>query len=104
MAAIFVLAAQRWRQLGARPVLWGMLYGLALYATMNYFVAPLSAAHPSGHFPADVKEAFARLCDSFSAVRPKNNIPLLIGTIFTHTVLVGLPIALITRRELTPRA
>jgi hypothetical protein len=100
MAAVFVLAARRWLALIVRPVLWGLVYGFGLYVAMNYVVAPLSAAHPSGHFAADFGEVAARLCDAFSAVRPKNNIPLLLGTLFTHMVLVGLPIALIARREL----
>ncbi|HEU4967652.1 hypothetical protein [Sphingomonas sp.] len=100
MAAAFVLAARRWPGLVARPVLWGLVYGFGLYVAMNYVVAPLSAAHASGHFPADSSEAFARLSEAFSAVRPKDNRPLLIGTLFTHMVLVGLPIALIARREL----
>jgi uncharacterized membrane protein YagU involved in acid resistance len=104
MAAVFVVAARRWRSLVDHAVLWGLIYGVILYVAMNYIVAPLSAAHASGHFPASLGEIGARLCDAFSTLRPKNNVPLLIGTILTHTVLVGLPIALIARRELKPRA
>jgi hypothetical protein len=100
MAAVFVQAARRWPGLIARPVLWGLIYGFGLYVAMNYVVAPLSAAHPSGHFPAGLGELLDRLRTSFSAIKPKNNVPLLIGTLFTHMVLVGLPIALIARREL----
>jgi uncharacterized membrane protein YagU involved in acid resistance len=100
MAAAFVLAARRWPALVARPVLWGLVYGFGLYVAMNYVVAPLSAAHPSGHFPPEGGELLARLGTAFSGVRPSGNIPLLIGTLFTHMVLVGLPIALIARREL----
>lgn len=102
MAAIFVLAARRWPALIARPVLWGLAYGVILYIGMNYVVVPLSAA-ATGHFPADFAEASARLAKAFSALSPKDNVPLLLGTIFTHTVLVGLPIALIARRELSGR-
>jgi hypothetical protein len=104
MAAAFVLAARRWHGLVARPVLWGLVYGFGLYVAMNYVVAPLSAAHASGHFPADSGEVFARLCESFGAVRPKGNVPLLLGTLFTHMALVGLPIALIAHRALRRRA
>ena len=100
MAAVFVLAARRWPALIARPVLWGLVYGVGLYVAMNYVVAPLSAAHPSGQFANGMAEMLARLCGAFSTLRPKNNVPLLIGTIFTHTMLVGLPIAWIARREL----
>lgn len=102
MAAVFVWAARRWPELIARPVLWGLVYGFGLYVAMNYVVAPLSAAHPSGHFPPEGGEFLARLGTAFSAVRPSGNLPLLIGTLFTHMVLVGLPIALIAQRELGP--
>lgn len=100
MAVVFVWAARRWPALIARPVLWGLIYGFGLYVAMNYIVAPLSAAQPTGHFPADMGEVLARLGESFSVIRPKNNVPLLIGTLFTHMVLVGLPIALIARAAL----
>lgn len=100
MAAVFVWAARRWPDLVARPVLWGLVYGFGLYVAMNYVVAPLSAAHPSGRFPPEGGEFLERLRTAFSAVRPSGNVPLLIGTLFTHMVLVGLPIALIARREL----
>jgi len=100
MAAAFVWAARRWPDLIARPVLWGLVYGFSLYIAMNYVVAPLSAAHPSGMFPPDGGEFLGRLGTAFSAVRPSGNIPLLAGTLFTHMVLVGLPIALIARRDL----
>lgn len=99
MAAVFVGAARRWQALIERPVLWGLLYGCVLYVAMNYVVTPLSAA-ATGHFPADFPEVVARLRESFSAIKPKDNVPLLIGTILTHTLLVGLPIALIARRDL----
>lgn len=102
MAAIFVVAARRWPALIAQPVLWGLIYGLILYVGMNYVVVPLSAA-ATGHFPADFADVSARLAKAFSALSPKDNVPLLLGTIFTHTVLVGLPIALIARWELSGR-
>jgi hypothetical protein len=100
MAAVFVWVARRWPDLVARPVLWGLIYGFGLYIAMNYVVAPLSAAHPSGQFPPEGGEFLARLGAAFSGVKPSGNVPLLIGTLFTHMVLVGLPIALIARREL----
>jgi hypothetical protein len=99
MAAVFVSAARHWPALIARPVLWGLVYGFGLYVAMNYVVAPLSAAHPSGRFPPEGGELLARLRESLSAIKPRNNLPLLIGTLFTHMVLVGVPIALIARRE-----
>ncbi|MEZ5892467.1 MAG: hypothetical protein R3C58_04885 [Parvularculaceae bacterium] len=97
MAAAFVIAATVFGALRRRPIFFGLLYGFLLYLMMNYVVTPLSAAHASQHFAASAHEAAARLGEAFSAVRPKGAW-LLAGTIFTHTVLVGLPIALIARR------
>jgi hypothetical protein len=37
------LASQKIPALVRRPILYGMLYGLVVYAVMNYFVIPLSA-------------------------------------------------------------
>lgn len=99
MAAIFVIAARRCHALIERPVLWGLVYGFILYIGMNYIVVPLSAA-ATGHFPNDAGEFASRLAESFSAIKPAGNVPLLIGTILTHTVLVGVPIALIARKEM----
>lgn len=101
MAGVFVFAASRIRALVKRPVLWGLLYGVGLYVAMNYVVAPLSAAGAGGHFPADFAEIAERLRTSFSDVRGGGgpDYPWMVwGTIFTHTVLVGVPIALIARR------
>ncbi|HYD88055.1 MAG TPA: hypothetical protein VEA80_11310 [Vitreimonas sp.] len=96
MAAVYVLAATRMRALTARPWLWGFLYGLVLYVAMNYVVVPLSAS-ATGAFPADAAEAGARLQSAFSSLRPLGLLQLL-GTIFTHTAFVGIPIALAARR------
>ena len=68
---------------------------------MNYVVVPLSAAGANEHFAASIGEAMARLQESFSDVRRRwdPNYPWMIsGTIFTHTVLVGLPIAWAAQR------
>lgn len=100
MALVFVLIAARAKTLTDRPILWGLLYGLVLYVVMNYVVVPLSAA-ASGHFPAGAGEALQRLQESFSTVRPRYDadFPWMIpATVFTHTVLVGVPIALIAKR------
>lgn len=100
MAAVFVLAATRAPALSRAPLLWGVLYGLGLYVTMNYVVVPLSAA-ATGAFPASGAEIADRLRTSFSMLRPRfdPDYPWMIpGTVFTHTVLVGVPIAVIARR------
>lgn len=95
MAAVFV--AVLGASARARPLLWGVLYGLVLYVVMNYVVVPLSARHESQHFAASAPEAIARLKDAFSALRPKDPV-MLAGTILTHTAFVGVPIALANRR------
>ena len=65
----------RWPILWQRPVLCGAGYGLLLYAIMNYVVVPLSAAGPG------------------------SKDPLWIGlSVAVHAVLIGIPIALFTRR------
>lgn len=96
-AAVFVLAAARLPTLSRHAMIWGLLYGFGLYLMMTYVVVPLSAANPLQHFAADGNDALARLTESFSTVRPKDPWQLF-GTIFTHTALVGAPIALINRR------
>lgn len=80
MAAVFVIAAQRRPALTAKPIQWGVLYGLVTYVIMNLIVVPL-------RFPA--------------AWPPK---PIGIATqLFAHIVLVGIPIALITAKRLRSR-
>lgn len=101
MAAAFAFAAKRFRMLRSNPLAWGFVYGLILYVAMNYIVVPLSAAGANEHFAASLGEAGARLQASFSEIRPRHdpNHPwLFAGTIFAHTVLVGMPIAWIAQR------
>ena len=64
-----------------RAVLWGLIYGVAVYFVMNNVVTPLSATPPL----------------SFSLA------PFLNGVV-GHALLVGLPIALIARRSTQERA
>jgi uncharacterized membrane protein (DUF485 family) len=97
MAAVFVLGARRLTAVKRNPVMWGLIYGLGLYVVMTYVVLPLSAAHRSQHFATDLQEVVARLQVSVGSIRPKNRW-LLIGTLFTHMVLVGLPISLVNKR------
>ena len=76
MAAVFVFAASRIAFLTRFAWVTGPLFGLVLYAAMQYVVLPLSAAgggsHPEGQF--------------------------FWGALAAHTLLVGLPIALVARR------
>lgn len=76
IAAVFVLAAARLPML-RRPLIWGPLYGLAVWGVMYLIVLPLRWP---GAFPLTdpVRIAWA---------------------IAFHTLLVGLPIALIAARQ-----
>ncbi len=75
MAAAFVLAADRMPQLKQNALLWGVLYGLATYVVMNLIVVPVRFGAP--------------LPPSATAI---------VTQLFCHIVLVGIPIALVTRR------
>jgi hypothetical protein len=44
VVATYFLASRRWPGLARRPLLYGPLYGLLVYAVMNLVVIPLSAA------------------------------------------------------------
>lgn len=44
--AIFYVAATRFNVLSRRPILSGLLYGVLVYAIMNFVVLPLSAVPP----------------------------------------------------------
>ena len=75
MSATYYVVARRQPLLWQRPVACGVAYGLLLYAIMNYVVVPLSAA---GRGSKD---------------------PLWIGlSVVVHAFLIGVPIALFTRR------
>jgi len=81
MAAVFVLAAARLRPLWQKPLLWGLLYGLATYIVMNLIVVPLRFA---GAFPPSLRSVVTQL--------------------FCHIFLVGIPIALIAARHFRRRS
>jgi hypothetical protein len=101
MAAVFVALASVFRFLTKQAVIWGLIYGLILYVAMNYVVVPLSAAGANQVFASSLAEVSARLQASFSEVRGGGGEQypwMLWGTILTHTVLVGLPIALVAQR------
>ncbi|HEX6107241.1 MAG TPA: hypothetical protein VFZ26_16765 [Gemmatimonadales bacterium] len=77
MAVAYYLVARRVPLLWRRPLACGAVYGLLLYAIMNYVVVPLSAA---GRGSSD---------------------PLWIAlTVAVHALLIGIPIALFTRLAL----
>lgn len=77
MVVVFVIVARNMPALLTQPLLWGVVYGLVTYVIMNLIVVPL-------RFPA--------------AWPPKT---LAIATqLFGHIVLVGWPLAYISRHYL----
>ena len=79
MAAVYYAAATRIPLLVKRAVWCGPIYGLGLYLTMNYVVMPLSAIGRHGG---------------------SGPLYLVIPEILVHMFLVGLTIALFTRKAL----
>jgi hypothetical protein len=74
MVAVFVITARNVPALTSQPLLWGLIYGLITYVAMNLIIVPLR----------------------FPAVWPPK--ALAVGTqLFAHIVLVGWPLAYITR-------
>lgn len=102
MAGVFVFAASRMSALSRNAVRWGFIYGLVLFFVMNYVVVPLSAA-ATGEF-TNFSDAGERIGAAISRTLEFKRPLLLAGTIFTHTVLVGLPIALINKRFTSQQA
>jgi len=78
MCLVFVIGYQRMESIRVRLILNGMGYGFLLFVLMNYVVVPLSFAYP-GKVPQGI---------------------MLVGAVFAHVFLVGLPISLVTRRYL----
>lgn len=78
MVAVFVAAARKIPWLSSQPFVSGVAYGLVLWAVMNLIVLPL-------RWPA--------LFPHFTAIS-------LAEQVFSHTVLVGLPLAWMTSRSM----
>lgn len=74
VAAVFYVGCRVWPALLRRPVASGTIYGLGVFAVMNFVVLPLSAAR-QGAF----------------------HLPWLLDEVTGHAVLIGLPVALIAR-------
>jgi hypothetical protein len=72
----YFVVSRRVRILTDRPVIFGLLYGVAVYFVMNTIVVPLSAAGGSGASPPW---------------------PVLVNGLLIHAVGVGLPSALFAR-------
>ena len=81
MVLAYALASLGIDGLLRRPIVHGLLYGLLLYALMQYVVVPLSAADAPAHF----------------------NLPWVLSSILVHMTLVSVPCALFARRALHTR-
>ncbi|NEX93051.1 hypothetical protein [Caulobacter sp. 17J65-9] len=77
-AGVFYMAATRVRALVRYPVIFGPLFGLAMWLAMNFVIVPLSAARTP-----TFDDTFRVMTD-----------------IMSHVFLFGLPIALVTRAGL----
>jgi hypothetical protein len=75
VAAIYVGATRFLPLLGREAVMWGTIYGVAVFIFMNVVVLPHTAA-----------------------VKSPLSWPLLLNGVLAHALLVGLPIALAARR------
>ncbi len=74
---VFYAASRKLRFLLEQPVLWGLVYGVFVYAFMNFVVLPLSAFPPSRFAPTLTGRLIQLLLIMFC---------------------IGLPIAIIVRR------
>jgi hypothetical protein len=81
MVTIYMIAADRRPALRAKPLQWGVIYGLITYVAMNLVVVPLRFA---GAFPPSLRGVLTQL--------------------FCHIVLVGIPVAYIAARQLRGRS
>ena len=76
-SAVFYLASRKWETLVSRPILSGLVYGVAVYIFMYYIVLPLSAYHSRIALP---------------------RMSLLTRDVAVHMFMVGLPISLMVRK------
>jgi hypothetical protein len=77
IAAVFILAADRIPLLRRNVIVGSLLYGFGVFIVMNMIITPLSAAPPL----------------------PAPTLPWLIEAIIEHTLLVGLPLGILVRRN-----
>jgi uncharacterized membrane protein YagU involved in acid resistance len=75
VAAIYVGATRFLAVLSRDAVMWGMIYGVAVFVVMSFVVLPHTAA-----------------------VKAPLSLPLLLNGVLGHALFVGLPIALSARR------
>ena len=80
MVTVYMVVASRRPALQAKPLQWGVIYGLITYVVMNLIVVPLRFP---GAFPPSPRGVATQL--------------------FCHIVLVGIPIAWIAARHFRSR-
>ena len=76
IVTVFYLLSRRFLFLTRQPFVWGPVYGVAVYLTMNLVVVPLSALHGTGLPQA---------------------LPVLLNGILIHIIGVGTPSVLFAR-------
>jgi len=81
IVAVFYVLSRRLPFLIRRPFVWGPVYGVAVYLTMNLVVVPLSALHGTGLPQA---------------------VPVLLNGLLIHIIGVGMPSALFARAAAPP--
>jgi hypothetical protein len=80
MATVYIAVVRHRPHFLAKPIQWGIMYGLATYFVMNWMVVPLRFDAP---LPPSARSILTQL--------------------FAHIVLVGIPMALTASRFLKPR-
>lgn len=81
-AAVFYAISMRLPMVLRRPLLWGPVYGVGVFAIMHYVVVPLSAAPK----------------------QPPLSPAALANLLFSHIFFVGIPIAWVTKRFSRPHS
>ena len=76
-AVVYYLLARTYREVRNRPLLWGPVFGVAVFLVMHYVVVPLSAVP---------RQSSTHALDY-------------INLVFSHVFFVGLPIALVNARR-----
>jgi len=79
VVCVYHFASRKIAVLRHKPIVMGVLYGLAVWAFMNFVVVPLSAAGP-----------------------PKFRPPMVANGLFAHVFCVGIPAALLARARQAP--
>ena len=96
MAAAYIIPSQWITDLRRFWWVLGPSYGVVVMLVMYYVVLPLSAAHGNGYLPdGAVMIANCRVGNGLLSIGSCTGADhqLLYGAIFTHTLMVGLPIA-----------